>query len=65
MSVDSLATYRPQVTHLRTAPDLEEAEAAAAAFIRALGIPLDDPGLADTPRRLANAYANHNDVPHN
>ncbi len=63
MSVDALATYRPQVTHLRTAPDLEEAEAAAAAFIRALGIPLDDPGLADTPRRLAKAYASLLDVP--
>ncbi|HET7352208.1 MAG TPA: GTP cyclohydrolase I FolE [Marmoricola sp.] len=63
MSVDSLATYRPQVTHLRTAPDLEEAEVAAAAFIRALGIPLDDPGLTDTPRRLTRAYASLLDVP--
>jgi GTP cyclohydrolase I len=62
MSVDNLATYRPQVTHLRTAPDLEEAEAAAAAFIQALGIPLDDPGLVDTPRRLAKAYASLLDV---
>ena len=62
MSVDCLATYRPQVTHLRTAPDLEEAEAAAAAFIQALGIPLDDPGLVDTPRRLAKAYASLLDV---
>jgi GTP cyclohydrolase I len=54
---------RPRVTHARQAPDLAAAEAAAAAFMRALGIPLDGPDLADTPGRLARAYAELLDVP--
>jgi GTP cyclohydrolase IA len=64
MTVDGLSrTFRPQVTHLRTVPDLDEAEAAAAGFMRALGIPIDDPDLVDTPRRLASAYASLLDAP--
>jgi GTP cyclohydrolase I len=39
------------------APDLEAAEAAAAALIRALGMNPDAPSLARTPRRIARAYA--------
>lgn len=54
---------RPRVTHARTTPDLTAAADAAAAFMTALGIPLDDPDLADTPRRLAHAYAELLDVP--
>jgi GTP cyclohydrolase I len=54
---------RPRVTHARRAPDLDAAEAAAAAFMRALGIPLEGPDLADTPRRLAHAYAELLEVP--
>jgi GTP cyclohydrolase I len=38
-------------------PDLESAGAAAEHFLRALGVPLDGPGLDDTPRRMAEAYA--------
>ena len=37
--------------------DLAAAERAAADFLRALGLPLDRPGLARTPRRMALAYA--------
>jgi GTP cyclohydrolase I len=37
--------------------DLEAAEAAARALLEALGADLDDEGLADTPRRVAAAYA--------
>jgi GTP cyclohydrolase I len=37
--------------------DAVAAEAAAAAFLRALGLDLDVDGLADTPRRMAAAYA--------
>jgi GTP cyclohydrolase I len=37
--------------------DLEAAEAAAAALIRALGMNPDAPSLARTPRRIARAYA--------
>jgi GTP cyclohydrolase I len=54
---------RPRVTHRRTTPDLAAAAEAAAAFMTALGMPLDDPDLADTPRRLAHAYAELLDVP--
>jgi GTP cyclohydrolase I len=54
---------RPRVTHARRAPDLAAAEDAAAAFMRALGIPFEDPDLADTPRRLAHAYAELLEVP--
>ena len=37
--------------------DVEAAEAAAADLLRALGANLDDHGLRDTPRRMAQAYA--------
>jgi GTP cyclohydrolase I len=36
--------------------DLEAAEEAAARLLVALGADLDDPGLRDTPRRIAHAY---------
>jgi GTP cyclohydrolase I len=45
---------------LRAVPsdrDLAAAERAAAAFLRALGIPLDSESMRDTPRRMARAYA--------
>jgi GTP cyclohydrolase I len=48
---------RPRVTHVRPAPDLAAAEEAAESFMRALGVPVDDPDLTDTPGRLARAYA--------
>jgi GTP cyclohydrolase IA len=54
---------RLRVVHDRSAPDLAAAERAAGAFMTALGIPLDAPDLADTPRRLAHAYAELLDVP--
>lgn len=54
---------RPRVSHARPAPDLAAAEEAAAAFMTALGIDLDAPDVADTPGRLARAYAELLDVP--
>jgi GTP cyclohydrolase I len=54
---------RPRVTHPRRDVDLRAAEEAAGAFMRALGIPLEDPDLADTPQRLAHAYAELLEVP--
>jgi GTP cyclohydrolase I len=51
------------VLHDGSRPDLVAAEAAAAAFMTALRIPLEHPDLADTPRRLAHAYAELLDVP--
>ena len=43
----------------RTGPlrDLDAAERAAAAFLDALGVDLDAEGLAETPGRMARAYA--------
>lgn len=38
-------------------PDLDRAEQAAAAFLEALGVSTDAPGLSRTPRRMAQAYA--------
>ncbi|MBX6749274.1 MAG: GTP cyclohydrolase I FolE [Micromonosporaceae bacterium] len=45
------------VTAAPAARDVTAAEAAARDFLRALGVPLDRDGLADTPRRMAQAYA--------
>jgi GTP cyclohydrolase I len=48
------------VAHLQPVPaarDPAAAERAAAEFLRALGLPTDRPGLANTPRRMARAYA--------
>jgi len=38
-------------------PDLRSAESAAEDFLRALGVPTEGPGLDETPRRMAEAYA--------
>jgi GTP cyclohydrolase IA len=54
---------RPRVIHDHRAPDLGAAEEAAAAFMRALGVPLENPDLSETPRRLAHAYAELLEVP--
>jgi len=52
MSVTAL-----RVTHRKPARDLAAAEAAAAAFLTALGIDIDTDSLAGTPRRMARAYS--------
>lgn len=54
---------RLRVTHPWPGPDLEAAEAAAAAFMEALGIDIEDPDLAETPGRFARAYASLLEVP--
>jgi GTP cyclohydrolase I len=51
------ATDRVRVLHEERAPDLAAAEAAAGHFLRALRVPTDAPGMEDTPRRMAQAYA--------
>jgi GTP cyclohydrolase I len=45
------------VAHRRPLRDLAAAERAAAAFLSALGVDCDTDGLADTPARMARAYA--------
>jgi GTP cyclohydrolase IA len=46
-----------RVVHRRAAVDLPAAEEAVARLLRALGRDPGDPHLADTPRRVAGAYA--------
>ena len=46
-----------RVTHQRPSRDLHAAELAAAAFMSALGIDVHAAGLAETPGRMARAYA--------
>jgi GTP cyclohydrolase I len=48
---------RLHVVRSRTAVDLPAAEQAVAALLRALGRDPAEPHLADTPRRVADAYA--------
>jgi len=54
--------WRRRVSAVPAPVDLEAAEQAAAALLRALGQPLGSPHLVDTPRRLAQAYAEMLDV---
>jgi GTP cyclohydrolase IA len=58
----SIAPVLPPPTPLRVVPpaegvDLVGAERAAAAFLTALGVATDTGATADTPRRMARAYA--------
>src|SRR5919202_774926 len=46
-----------RVTHRRPGADLAAAERAAAAFLAALGVDCHTDSLADTPGRMARAYA--------
>ncbi len=55
--MSQLAHWRPTITHPARQVDPVEAEQAAAAFLAALGVDLDDESTADTPRRMAQAYA--------
>jgi GTP cyclohydrolase I len=58
-SVAPLAPARPalRVLHEPAPVDLAAAERAAAAFLTALGLPLDSESLRATPGRMARAYA--------
>jgi GTP cyclohydrolase I len=53
----NLQAWRPRVVHDAGPPDLLAAEAAARDLLTALGLPIDGPDMADTPRRMAWAYA--------
>jgi GTP cyclohydrolase I len=56
-SPDRQATDRVPVLHEGRAPDLAAAEIAAEDFLRALGVPTGAAGREETPRRMAQAYA--------
>jgi GTP cyclohydrolase I len=48
---------RQPVRHETAGPDIRRATLAAAEFLDALGLRPDGPDFADTPRRMASAYA--------
>lgn len=49
--------HRAGQTGRRQAPDVAAATEAARDFLAALGVPCDSAGTADSPRRMARAYA--------
>jgi GTP cyclohydrolase I len=55
--LEGVPAARLRVVHDRAVVDPARAESAAASFLEALGVAIDGPGLADTPRRMAAAYA--------
>jgi len=59
-SDESLMGELPGALQLTRSPDMRDLDAAAAAarsFLDALGVACDTPGTLDSPRRMANAYA--------
>jgi GTP cyclohydrolase I len=61
--VATLAVSRPRVAAQQRPMDLVAAEEAAGVFLEALGLPVECPGMLDTPRRMAHAYAEMLTVP--
>jgi GTP cyclohydrolase I len=57
MEVDGVTVIPLEQVRERTGRDLPAAQAAAAAFLEALGVDLRAEDLADTPARMARAYA--------
>lgn len=55
--------FRPRVVRESVPVDLAAAETAAADLLRALGQPIDGEDMAQTPRRLAQAYVEMLDAP--
>lgn len=62
-AADALARWRPRVSHEQEPVDLVAAEKAAADLLSALGLPIDSEEMAETPRRMAHAYAEMLAVP--
>ncbi|HET6699403.1 MAG TPA: GTP cyclohydrolase I FolE [Nocardioidaceae bacterium] len=56
-------SWRPRIVHDQDPVDLVAAERAATDLLRALGLPLQQEALADTPRRMATALAEMLTVP--
>jgi GTP cyclohydrolase IA len=61
--VATLAVSRPRVAAEQRPIDLDAAERAAGDLLEALGLPVDCPGMLDTPGRMARAYAEMLTVP--
>jgi GTP cyclohydrolase IA len=62
-AVSSITPMRPRITHVQPPVDLQAAERAAVSFLTALGVDLSTEATADTPGRMARAYAEMLDVP--
>jgi len=62
-AADALARWRPRVSHEQEPVNLAAAEKAATDLLSALGLPIDTDEMAETPRRMAHAYAEMLAVP--
>ena len=62
-NLSAVTQIRPRITHWQPPADLEAAERAAASFLTALGVDISSEATADTPRRMASAYAEMLAVP--
>jgi GTP cyclohydrolase I len=58
----NLLAWRPRVAHEAAPVDLAAAEQAAADLLSALGLPIGGVEMAETPRRMVQAYAEMLDV---
>ncbi len=58
-----IARWRLRITPPARDIDADAVELAAAGFLSALGVDLDDPNVVETPRRMANAYIEMLTVP--
>ncbi|QNN53963.1 GTP cyclohydrolase I [Nocardioides mesophilus] len=56
-TASNLLAWRPRVAHEAAPVDLAAAERGAADLLGALGLPLDTVDMAETPRRMAHAFA--------
>ncbi len=62
-AVSTISPIRPRISSLQPPADLQAAERAAASFLAALGVDLSSEATAETPRRMASAYAEMLAVP--
>ena len=62
-AADALARWRPRVSQHQEPVDLRAAERAAGDLLIALGLSLDTEAMAETPRRMAHAFAEMLAVP--
>lgn len=56
-ALDQQRSWRPRIVRDGSAIDAVRAEAAATELLEALGLPVDGPHLAETPRRMVHAYS--------
>ncbi len=62
-AVSAITSVRPRISYLQPPADLQAAERAAFSFLSALGVDLSSEATAETPRRMARAYAEMLAVP--